>query len=98
RRRSYPSPGLPPRLRKGTGFGEAAAGPVPHPSNPLAPEQELRMSLFKSSRIAWSVACASLALWAFSAPAGWSQVSSGAAHLFQSDDTDTDTSSVINIT
>jgi hypothetical protein len=58
------------------------------------------MSAFRSSRIAWSVAFASLALWAFSAPMSWGQVASGASRMFdiQADDTANDTTTVINIT
>jgi hypothetical protein len=59
------------------------------------------MSPFKSTRIAWSVAFASLALWATSAPVSWGQAAAGATHLFDQSTTDTTSNSnttVINIT
>jgi len=43
------------------------------------------MAPLKSTRLAWSVAIASLALWATSAPITWGQVAAGAARFF--DDT-----------
>jgi hypothetical protein len=57
------------------------------------------MSALKSPRLAWSVALASLALWAFSAPLSWGQVADGAHRLFddQSSNPGADTTSVISI-
>lgn len=58
------------------------------------------MSPLKSTRLAWGVAFASLALWAFSAPVSWGQAAAGAHRLFdddQSTDTAIDSTSVISI-
>ena len=50
------------------------------------------MSPLKSNRLAWSVAVASLALWASSAPVTWGQVATGATSLFaQTADDDSNT-------
>ena len=57
------------------------------------------MSPFKSTRIAWSVAVAALALWATSAPVSWGQAAADATHLFnQSMDDTQNSTTVINIT
>jgi hypothetical protein len=55
------------------------------------------MSPFKSTRLAWSVAVAALALWATSAPISWGQAASGAARLFDlpTDDTTTTTTTLV---
>ncbi|MBV9170995.1 MAG: hypothetical protein JOZ81_13020 [Chloroflexi bacterium] len=45
------------------------------------------MSLLKSTRLAWSVALASLALWTFSAPISWGQAASAAGHFFDDQST-----------
>ncbi|MBV9895885.1 MAG: hypothetical protein JO020_17105 [Chloroflexi bacterium] len=57
------------------------------------------MSALKSTRLAWCVAIASLALWAFSAPISWGQVTAGAHRLFDDENTTTgaDSTTVISI-
>ncbi len=57
------------------------------------------MSALKSTRLAWTVAVASLALWAFSAPTSWGQVAAGAHRLFDDDNSTTgpDSATVISI-
>ena len=52
------------------------------------------MASLNSSRLAWSVAAASLALWATSAPVTWGAVTSGAARLFNQDTTTTTTTTI----
>jgi hypothetical protein len=56
------------------------------------------MAPLKSSRVAWSVAFASLALWAASAPQTWGQMTTGAASLLnQSTDQTTITTTSTSI-
>jgi hypothetical protein len=52
------------------------------------------MSPLKSNRLAWSVAVASLALWASSAPVTWGQVATGASNLFAQTADDSSTTTV----
>jgi hypothetical protein len=56
------------------------------------------MAPLNSSRVAWSIAIASLALWATSAPLTWSQVAvRSAGHLFDQAVDDTTTSSTTTV-
>jgi hypothetical protein len=56
------------------------------------------MGLLKSTRLAWSIAIASLALWAASAPLGWSQVLPIAGgFLQQAPDPSNSTASIDNV-
>jgi hypothetical protein len=52
------------------------------------------MATLKSTRLAWSVAIASLALWATSVPVTWGQVAAGAARYFDENDSPSTSTSV----
>ena len=54
------------------------------------------MNPFKSNRLAWSVAVASVALWATSAPVSFGQVASGTVRLFDQTNTTDETSIVVD--